>query len=61
MQPSIACSNRGACRRVNCYLGHVCSKEGCVDKGCRFEADGHDVDQEIYHWEIGTLRYRNKT
>jgi hypothetical protein len=61
MQTSVACSDRGACRRVNCCFGHGCSKEGCGDKGCRFKADTHDVDQEIHHWEMGTLRYRNKS
>jgi hypothetical protein len=53
-----ACEDGGTCR-VNCYFGHFCLVEAC-SMGCQFELDDHGVDQDIHHWDLGTLSYRNR-
>jgi hypothetical protein len=53
------CPRRGKCRKANCALGHVCTKEGCWGqgqghgrKGCRIKPECHYKEEEC---RVGSL------
>ena len=45
------CPKRGACRSLNCVLGHICQKADCKWRGgriyCRFSQQTHNVDMNV--------------
>ncbi|KAH7396511.1 hypothetical protein DE146DRAFT_615014 [Phaeosphaeria sp. MPI-PUGE-AT-0046c] len=43
---SSSCPDKSECRAGDCFLGHICQKDGCQGKGkgCKMKADLHAVD-----------------
>ena len=52
------CSRKGACRKKDCFYGHLCQKDGCTGQGgsgpkaCRFKPDLHYRGEEC---RVGSL------
>jgi hypothetical protein len=47
------CRYGGACRRKDCFNGHLCFRKKCGEKkagDCRFDSDMHGVDLEVAEW-----------
>jgi hypothetical protein len=56
------CRFNGACRRADCYNGHICRDRKCV-KGktgkCKFTAEAHGIDIRVAKW-VGPIENKAK-
>ncbi|KAF1845436.1 uncharacterized protein K460DRAFT_416696 [Cucurbitaria berberidis CBS 394.84] len=49
----IPCRKKGACRRGDCFMGHICQNRACAQgksSFCRFRLDVHHMDLEVANW-----------
>ncbi|KAH7383245.1 hypothetical protein BKA66DRAFT_584843 [Pyrenochaeta sp. MPI-SDFR-AT-0127] len=47
------CKNEGACRRLDCYHGHICQRNGCLGQKpgpCKFNYNTHHTDLRVAKW-----------
>jgi hypothetical protein len=45
------CPRGTGCRSTNCYLGHICQKDGCRGtKPCKFSRQAHLLDIQDVQW-----------